>query len=536
VLKKWRAVKIMGAKASKLDCADFKTLELFEGISPDVLAANHVQLPIDHFWLEGPNGRHLCFVLPFFGPKLSDVYPVYGHVSGLLKDICFQLVDALRFIHSHGLCHGDFRTQNILFRLSEGVDEWEDDKIMAALGKPDLVPVEWAWIDETEIEHYPGVPDYLVERTSIAYGSGVCSSEIAVIDFGVSYRVSHPPLGKGTGIPLSFAAPENTFWLDEKLGFHSDIWALGVAVAQVRCGFVPFADEEYDNLLEGIRKMECIVGPLPEPYRSIWRKWNGPFINCQDEHGETRDDDSWKDESVLATVDTLEQESTLRSRVRWGRAPNYLHYRLQAGLIQNLNAEEAADIAAQAASNPALLPLYKWGEDCIQLTFHDQVKYTMTGPEVDQLFDLLLSIFQWHPEKRATIDQVANHAWFGDRNRRHLAAPPSPPSPTKNANKRQTPSPTSQQMGKKPRHMSGEVDGQGEEVAAYSSTTMADVWRSLVLCRGRILRGLWKGPRWATRILVWFTGRVGKAFVGVIRTSMRSRGWTRASRGGDSVA
>jgi serine/threonine protein kinase len=198
--KKWRAAKIMTAKASKPDCADLRALGLFKGIDSDVLATNHIQLPLEHFWLDGPNGRHLCFVLPLLGPSLSAVYHHYGHVPELMKDICFQMVESLRFVHSQDLCHGDIRTNNILFRPIDGVDDWEE-AIMQLLGRPNLVRVEH--VDETrsEPERDPGIPAYLVPSAYLPYGSGACSSEIAVIDFGVSYPISSPPVEKGTGIP-----------------------------------------------------------------------------------------------------------------------------------------------------------------------------------------------------------------------------------------------------------------------------------------------------------------------------------------------
>src|SRR4051794_39858647 len=69
VCKKRRAVKIMAAKASTPDCADFRALGLFDNIDPDTQMANNIQLALEHFWIKGPNGHHLCFVLPLLGPN-----------------------------------------------------------------------------------------------------------------------------------------------------------------------------------------------------------------------------------------------------------------------------------------------------------------------------------------------------------------------------------------------------------------------------------------------------------------------------------
>lgn len=547
--KKWRAIKIMAAAASTPDCADLKALELFKGVDPDELAANHIQLALDHFWIDGPNGRHLCFVLPFLGTNLTYLYGRYGHVPDLMKDICFQLVKALEFIHSHGLCHGDFRPDNILIRLAEGVDEWEEEMVMKKLlGPPALVPVEHVDGLEAEREREPGVPAYLVECSSIHYGSGACASEIAVIDFGVSYHASQPPVGKGTGIPMPYAAPEELLEQDQYLGFCTDIWALGVTIAKVRCGFTPFADE-YDDFLGGLEKLEAIMGPMPEPYRTAWKGCNGVFINCQDKNGEHVDEDSWKDESVLATIRTDKHEYTHRCRIGEGRAANYLHYRMQCGLIMNVDDKMAADIASQAASNPRRMPAYPCGgdEDARFIDYRDKLDHTMHDSEISQMFDLFLGMFKWHTEQRATLDQIANHAWFGDRaSRRQLAAPPPPAAPstpglnnnvntnttddnnTLDTNNKRPRSASPTRPGKKPRCTEEEAvaDDSGQEVAGNNPGAVTGD----VVGRGLSLP---KGPGcWTMRgILSWFMGKIAGTFHGLLRVITNA--WRRRRTGED---
>ncbi|KAK3301756.1 kinase-like domain-containing protein [Chaetomium strumarium] len=424
--KKWRAVKIMQAKVSTLDCADLKALETtFAGLDANVLAANHIQLALEYFYINGPNGRHLCFVLPFLGPDLTEIFGVYGHVTWLMKDICFQLVEAMRFIHSLNLCHGDFRTANILLRLADGVDEWEEEAIMGMLGEPEFVPVRR--IDDGHgAEHEPGVPDYLVEPAYVSYGSGACSTEIAVIDFGVSYCAAKPPTDQGTGIPLESAAPEELFKLYDSLGFHTDIWALGVAIARVRFGFPAVANKR-DCLVEAVQKLESTMGPMPNPYRTVWKSWNGKFANCQNGPREALEDDGWKDESVFATVNTKRHEELQRQRLLEGRPAHFLQYRMHHPNRMFIGEQDAKRIAARAAANPRVLP----GNDCAaedgDEDDEDEADYMLDETESAQLYDLLMRIFKWHPEQRATLDQIANHEWFGERNRRwQLGASPAP--------------------------------------------------------------------------------------------------------------
>ncbi|KAK4131560.1 kinase-like protein, partial [Trichocladium antarcticum] len=427
VAGKWRAVKMMAAALSGADCADLRALALFGGIDRAVLAANGLQLALDHFWLDGPNGRHLGFVLPLLGPNLSGVFDVYGHLPELVKDICFQLVAAMRFMHSHGLCHGDFRSDNIMFRLVDGVDEWPEAALVRLLGAPVCVPVRPVAETETETEtatateREPGMPPYLVQRASIDYGSGVCASEMAVIDFGVSYHVARPPVGKGTGIPLQYAAPEEVFEEDGWLGFQTDIWSLGVTMAEARLGYTPFASDT-DDLVRGVEKLECVVGPMPHPFRETWRRWGGDFVNCLDDAGRPRDDDGWRDETVFATVDTEEEEWLHADRADELGAGNHLEYRMNRPRLMGISNTEAADLAAQAQADPRRLPTYAPAPAPATATdgnhtvaLDQRVIYTMDKREIRDMFDLLLRIFQWRPDQRASLEDILDHDWFGQR-------------------------------------------------------------------------------------------------------------------------
>lgn len=230
-----------------------------------------------------------------------------------MKDIWIQIVEAMRFIPSRGLCHGDFHPDNIVFRLTDGVEEWEGKALMKILGEVERIPVRS--LDGRERGLEPSVPAYLVLRASIDYGSALCSTNIAVIDFGVSYHASQSPVGIGTFVPLPYAGPDDVFDQDRSMGFPTDIWALKCTITKVRHGFVPFASE-YDGVLTAVRKMEAIMGPMPNPYRTMWKNWGYRFVNCEDAEGNLRDDDSEKDESVYASLQTGRQQQIREERVR----------------------------------------------------------------------------------------------------------------------------------------------------------------------------------------------------------------------------
>jgi serine/threonine protein kinase len=435
VSNKWRAVRILCADESDPDdCADLRALEHFKDMDPDVLAANHhIQLPLDHFWLDGPNGRHLCLVLPFLGASVDGVCGVYGHVAGLMKDICFQMVEALRFLHSHNMCHGDFRPEKILFRLVDGVDEWEEEAVMDLLGKPRLEPCR--------IEHEPGKPEYLVAGAVVPYGSGACLPEIVVTGFSESYMYpfAEPLAGRSSTALLPYAAPEEFFEVEGyHLGFPADVWALGVSIARVRYDILPFIEglefpyevDEMDFFF-GIAKMERFMGPVPHPYRMLWKadckvtfeppsdldeydEREGPLANdILPEGGVTYladDSKGWNDETVLTTIE---------EGGKWIRP---LLSILRDDLEMDITYKQGADIAAQAAANPGRLPAFKpvldeddWDDEDDGQVSLVQWEYRMPDAEAEQLLHLFSQIFRWHPEQRATLDQIAHHEWFGKR-------------------------------------------------------------------------------------------------------------------------
>jgi hypothetical protein len=125
---KWRALKIERAYDQKKPVRDgYRELMIkqyldltFDGDLP----SHHIGMPSEYFWISGPNGHHLCGVMPVLGPTVSLVSEYYGLHLNVLKDIGFQLAQSLQSLHGHGICHGDFRPANTLFQLADDIDEW----------------------------------------------------------------------------------------------------------------------------------------------------------------------------------------------------------------------------------------------------------------------------------------------------------------------------------------------------------------------------------------------------------------------------
>jgi serine/threonine-protein kinase SRPK3 len=60
------------------------------------------------FTLDGPNGRHLCLVLPVLGPSASYLSKgIYSRITPWLsRRASYQATRALADLHAQGLCHG----------------------------------------------------------------------------------------------------------------------------------------------------------------------------------------------------------------------------------------------------------------------------------------------------------------------------------------------------------------------------------------------------------------------------------------------
>lgn len=273
--QKWRALKILAARVSDPEeCIELRVKEYFDAleISHEEAVEAHVSMPLEYFWIEGPNGKHLIQLLEFLGPHLVDFFKVYGRSRAIIKDTCLQLVNAMDFLHSTEVCHGDFRPENVMVRLVSDIHNWSEKKLRGALGKPDVVPV--FRLKETkedgsdfEVEWDIGVPRYLVPASNLDFGSGICSREIAVSDLGVAYKFSDSP-DYTTGIPFEYAAPESYFSVGG-LGPASDVWSLACTICWVATGRdMIYKTGQFNYAVE----LGTYMGPMPKPFREALKR------------------------------------------------------------------------------------------------------------------------------------------------------------------------------------------------------------------------------------------------------------------------
>ncbi|KAI0465869.1 kinase-like domain-containing protein [Xylaria cf. heliscus] len=247
------AVKVLQAEKSIEPHPEIEALRLFEGIDREELQSNGISTMDEHFWIDGPNGRHLCFVMQVFGPDIS--YSLKGvdlDTPDLLTDLCLQAAQILKYLHDKKICHGDFRPNHM--RLQLDVDAMSDGRIYDLFGEPTI------WHLNGSREESDRKPRYLVEPANIAnleekYRTG----KIVLNSFATSYREGdaiEPQISDSDYTP-----PEIRF-SKTSCGFGSDIWSLGSTIHLVRTNKLLLAT--LDSKSSIVSWLAWAYGPFPK--------------------------------------------------------------------------------------------------------------------------------------------------------------------------------------------------------------------------------------------------------------------------------
>ncbi|KAI5924620.1 kinase-like domain-containing protein [Camillea tinctor] len=251
-----RAVKILSADASTEKSSELRVSEIFLNTPREELDENHIALPLEHFWVDGPNGRHLCAVSEFLAAKACVPPPGVGqHTESELNEICFQICQGIQYLHAHDVCHGDIRKENFAMELDFRGAEIDD--IICHLEEP----VTFELQTTSGKSPQPWGPKYLVSQPSLrALESRFGTGHLMIMDFGLSYDSSKPP--KKPNFYRTNAAPELLLHMGSK-GKSTDIWALGSVLCQIIHGRWIF--NETDDYPYFLRQLESMFGPFP-PY------------------------------------------------------------------------------------------------------------------------------------------------------------------------------------------------------------------------------------------------------------------------------
>ncbi|KAI2635666.1 kinase-like domain-containing protein [Hypomontagnella submonticulosa] len=383
----WKAVKILVAQKSSEACPELKFRKALANL-------DCVALPEDHFWINGPNGRHLALVLPVLGPSVANMRDIVSDMA-IIDQVCRRITESLYCFHGKNICHGDFRPSNILHRL-HSIDSLSKEQLWELLGSPFSAEYYHKVHTTKGDDPRPNGPQYAIRAADMRrLQDWIIEDEIAVIDFGVAFEVSDPP--KAKSIPDSYAAPELLFGGCPSLS--SDIWSLACSILKLQIG------KAFENEgREVIGDMEFFLGPLPEEYREAFAKTFPPG----DEDGSEEDDSDYEDYRDLV----------------WPRLPidtdsekNYLVW--TARELQEKRQKMLEDHGYSDLLNAQLGK----ERDLGGFGRAERRSYSMPRRDVLQLSDLLRRMLKYKPEERLDAAAILDHPWFS---RRHDTQEPKP--------------------------------------------------------------------------------------------------------------
>ena len=389
-----------------------------------VLVANHITLPLRHFWIDGPNGKHLGFVLPLLGEKISRVI---NESPEKQKRVLLQIATGLKFLHKNGICHGDLTPESLLFRMPNQ-DHITKDQMKDLLTRPDVIE-----------------PDFLYEGTRHMAPKGLSplqrlpikpTGDITIIDFDVAFDTSSPPsIAK---LPMTYRPPEAM--LDMEFGPSLDIWAFACIIMNVthkRGGVFAGSDAA-----EAICNLEAALGARPEPYKSAYKKL---FPEQTTQLGEYFKSAYMKACPKLFPGEVVEAPADeLSSTPEEEEDLSFLTYPPVPEPSEILSLEEAeffpgesletsmhfSDVWRMRESsaycygheNPLrgllstscvqhIFPQFQPG-DRINITSWKTVYVTLSEDEVEILMDLLSKCFRYDASQRLSLEDMMSHQWF----------------------------------------------------------------------------------------------------------------------------
>lgn len=400
---KFCAVKVLRDDLSKNadKLPELRLGKLLGGVSAEEAWDNHIVMPLDTFTQRGPNGEHLCIIMPLLGPSITESRTYNWNNLPLLKDICFQLVEGMDFLHSHGLCHGDFRPSNILFKTTLG--DLTEEEMGIYLPEPRTYGIVMAGEYDNDPKCGPHAPEYAIEPLYLTLEDECITREIAIIDFGVAFEAGKPTTQ--SAIPDSYASPECQREIGLQPSIGSDLWALGCTITEVLCGVTPceFASGFSFEELEGK------LGPMPEPHRARFVE------HCEGGYTYYRLHNA-SDPSVHLLWDTKKLERRRQETLALHGTEDLLYQTLGREVAQ-LD-PDLFKVPTKTISKAVLTSEEEYKKPEVPASEGTQpgaFKRRLDSAAIPGAVDLLRQVFRWFPEDRVAANKLLDHEWFEGR-------------------------------------------------------------------------------------------------------------------------
>ncbi|ETS74581.1 hypothetical protein PFICI_13065 [Pestalotiopsis fici W106-1] len=219
ITPEWKAIKIFKASCSAKAALCYEQAKVAIETQPQLFESKSFLLPDDGVWVDSPNGRHLCLVLPLLGPKITHHE---DESADRQEKYLQQVVMCLRALHSLGIHHGGVHPGNLLQTIDVG--DVPIDDMLLVLGTPITFPVKPA--DESDGEFAKShAPKYLTAPTR-GLKRLPLKPRIVLTDVEVALTMNEPARDSNTPSDKDFVLG----W--EKI--KCDMWGLAFTVLRMR--------------------------------------------------------------------------------------------------------------------------------------------------------------------------------------------------------------------------------------------------------------------------------------------------------------
>lgn len=411
-----RAVKVMQADESEENYEQEVWLleRLSKGddqVSVEEAYKNHLGVPLEHFWQDGPNGRHLCIVMPVLGPNVMKAKAL-GDVD-FLKNVCSQVTSGLAFLHSKGMAHGDLHPGNILFQTD--LSDLKLDEVETLLERYNYEPLSAEGHDGPG----PHAPKHIYESFNWdEVNTKYIKKEIAIIDFGTSFKTSAPP--NYPTIDASMRAPEQFFQVRPSQA--SDLWALGCTLMHILGSNNPFKRYPTVKTWSPVPRWEEALGPLPEPYRANWIASKGA-----------------KRKRKYEEVDTSEPVSVSSERLAKAKRCRLEEWGIEDVISAFLAKPTPLLVPASAHQQQQKMGASEGSDSDSDSDLQQYIMWSLPRQELAAAVSLVRSVFKYNASDRTPAKDLLDHPFFT----RHNSSPLPPPPPAASQTQDHSPERTS---------------------------------------------------------------------------------------------